>query len=141
LIAIFKSGRNRHRNNVDLGRHGRNRSNAWSYPSINSSGRTSEEGSLLALHPTVKPVALLADAIIDCTARNDLVLDAFLGSGSTVIAAQRSGRRCYGMELDPGYVDTAVRRWQNFTRAQARHAVSGRRFDDIAAERQQGHGK
>ncbi len=78
---------------------------------------------------------------MDCTARNDLVLDGFLGSGSTVIAAERTGRRCYGMELDPLYVDTAVRRWQNFTRAQSRHAVTGRLFDDIAAGREQNHGR
>ena len=81
---------------------------------------------MLALHPTVKPVALVADAILDCSARGEIVLDAFLGSGTTVIAAERTGRRCYGLEIDPLYVDTIVRRWQAFTGDSARHAASGR---------------
>jgi DNA modification methylase len=77
-------------------------------------------------------VALVADAILDCTACNDIVLDGFLGSGTTVIAAERTGRRCYGLELDPLYVDTAIRRWQVLTGGQAHHAVSGRGFDALA---------
>jgi DNA modification methylase len=88
----------------------------------------------LALHPTVKPVALVADAILDCTKPGDIVLDGFLGSGSTLIAAERTGRVCYGLELDPLYVDTIIRRWQALTGATARHAVSGRSFDDLARE-------
>jgi DNA modification methylase len=91
-------------------------------------------GNLLALHPTVKPVAMVADAILDCSARGEIVLDAFLGSGTTVIAAERTGRRCYGLELDPPYVDTAIRRWQAMTGGSARHAMSGRSFDDLARE-------
>ena len=91
-----------HRNNVQLGQFGRNRSNVWHYPGVNSFARCGEEGNLLALHPTVKPVAMVADAILDCSARGDIVLDAFLGSGTTLIAAERTGRRCYGLELDPG---------------------------------------
>ena len=79
----------------------------------------------------MKPVALVADAILDCSARGDIVLDAFLGSGTTVIAAERTGRRCYGLELDPAYVDTIVRRWQALTGGAARHAASGRTFDDL----------
>jgi DNA modification methylase len=134
LIAIFKSGHGPHRNNVRLGEYGRNRSNVWPYPSINSAGRAGEEGNLLALHPTVKPVALLADAMMDCTARGDIVLDGFLGSGSTVIAAERTGRRCHALELDALYVDIAVRRWQAYTRDHARHAVSGRLFDEMEME-------
>jgi DNA modification methylase len=134
LVFVFKTGRGRHRNNVQLGQFGRNRSNVWHYPGINSFSRKTEEGNLLALHPTVKPAALVADAILDCTARGDIVLDGFLGSGSTVIAAERSGRRCYGLELDPLYVDTIVRRWQALTHGTARHAVSGRSFDDLARE-------
>jgi DNA modification methylase len=85
----------------------------WHYPGANSLSRRGEEGNLLALHPTVKPVAMAADAILDCSARGDIVLDGFLGSGTTVIAAERAGRLCYGIELDPGYVDTIVRRWQS----------------------------
>ena len=91
-----------------------------------------EEGNLLALHPTVKPVAMVADAILDCSARGDIVLDGFLGSGTTVIAAERAGRRCYGLELDPLYVDTIVRRWQTLTGGSAIHLGSGRRFDELA---------
>jgi DNA modification methylase len=82
----------------------------------------------------VKPVALVADALLDCSARGDVVLDAFLGSGSTLIAAERTGRICYGIELDPLYVDTAIRRWQRHTGDHAIHAVSGKRFDDLANE-------
>jgi DNA modification methylase len=77
---------------------------------------------------------MVADAILDCSARSDIVLDAFLGSGTTVIAAERIGRRCYGLELDPAYVDTIVRRWQALTGGSARHAASGRNFDDLARE-------
>jgi DNA modification methylase len=134
LIFVFKHGRGRHRNNVQLGQYGRNRSNVWHYPGVNSFARNGEEGNLLALHPTVKPVALVADAIMDCTARGKVVLDAFLGSGTTVIAAERVGRRCYGLELDPLYVDTIVRRWQTFTGESACHASSGRLFNQREAE-------
>src|SRR5215469_15376511 len=98
------------------------------------SARCGEEGNLLALHPTVKPVAMVADAILDCLARGEIVLDAFLGSGMTVIAAERTGRRCRGIELDPAYIDTTIRRWQALTGGSACHAASGRRFDDLARE-------
>src|SRR5712671_4072252 len=134
LVFVFKQGRGSHRNNVQLGQFGRNRSNVWRYPGVNSFARCGEEGNLLALHPTVKPVAMVADAILDCSARGDIVLDAFLGSGTTVIAAERTGRRCFGLELDPLYVDTIVRRWQTFTRNDARHASSGQSFAEIEDE-------
>ena len=134
LVCVFKYGRNGHRNNIQLGQFGRNRSNVWHYPGANSFTRSSEEGNLLALHPTVKPVAMVADAILDCSARGDIVLDTFLGSGTTLVAAERTGRRCHGMELDPAYVDTSVRRWQKLTGGSARHAASGRSFDDLARE-------
>jgi DNA modification methylase len=134
LILLFKHGRAPHRNNVQLGRFGRNRSNVWHYPGVNSFARNGAEGNLLALHPTVKPVAMIADAILDCTTRGDIVLDAFLGSGTTLIAAERNGRRCYGLELDPAYVDTIIRRWQALTGGTAHHAASGRSFDDLARE-------
>jgi DNA modification methylase len=140
LIFVFKHGRRGHRNNVQLGRVGRNRSNVWQYPGVNSFARRGEEGNLLALHPTVKPVAMVADAILDCTARGDIVLDAFLGSGTTVIAAERTGRRCYGLELDRLYVDTIIRRWQALTRDDARHAANGRSFDDLAREAEAANG-
>ena len=134
FVVVFKHGRNEHRNNIQLGRFGRNRSNVWDYPGANSFSRRGEEGNLLALHPTVKPVAMVADAILDCSARGEIVLDAFLGSGTSLIAAERTGRRCYGVELDPAYVDTSVRRWQKLTGGSARHAASGRSFDDLARE-------
>src|SRR5262249_22474017 len=114
-VAVFKSGRTRHRNNIELGRHGRNRSNLWSYPAANNFGRAGDEGYLLGLHPTPKPVRLVHDAILDCSARGEIVLDSFLSSGTTLIAAERSGRRCFGIEIDPLYVDTIIRRYQNYT--------------------------
>jgi hypothetical protein len=133
LVFVFKHGRGGHRNNVQLGRFGRNRTNVWDYPGANSFVR-SGEGNLSALHPTVKPVAMVADAMLDCSARGDIVLDGFLGSGTTVIAAEHTGRRCYGLELDPGYVDTIIRRWQKLTGGSALHSATGRRFDDLADE-------
>ena len=135
LIGVFKNGKARHRNNVELGRHGRNRTNVWTYPGVTGFGRQNEEGILLSLHPTVKPVALVADAILDCSRRGDLVLDAFLGSGTTLIAAERTGRTCYGIELDPLYVDTIIRRWQAYAGEIARHAVSGQSFAELTEER------
>ncbi len=134
FVLVYRNGRNGHRNNVQLGRFGRNRTNVWHYPGINSFARCGEEGNLLALHPTVKPAAMIADAILDCSARGDIVLDSFLGSGTTVIAAEGTGRRCYGLELDPAYVDTIVRRWQARTAGNACHAMSGRSFDDLVRE-------
>jgi len=132
LVLVFKHGAGPHRNNVQLGRFGRNRSNVWNYPSPSAFGRSGEEGYLAALHPTVKPVQMVADAMLDCTARGDIVLDPFLGSGSTLIAAERVGRVCRGIELDPLYVDVAIRRWQQLTGDAAIHDASGKRFDDFA---------
>ena len=114
LVFVFRNGKGKHRNNIQLGQYGRNRTNVWEYAGINTLSKVGEEGNLLALHPTVKPVAMVADALLDCSAPGDIVLDAFLGSGSTVIAAERTGRLCYGIELDPIYVDTAIRRWQRW---------------------------
>ncbi|MFZ1011541.1 MAG: DNA methyltransferase [Candidatus Sulfotelmatobacter sp.] len=139
LVFIFKNGKDSHRNNVQLGQFGRYRTNVWNYPGANSFSRTTEEGNLLELHPTVKPVVLVADALMDCTARGDAVLDSFIGSGTTLIAAERTGRVCYGIELDPKYVDTAVRRWQAFTGLIVRHAVSGRTFNELEEEAANGH--
>jgi DNA modification methylase len=131
LVFVFRSGGKSNRNNVQLGRFGRNRTNVWVHPGANSFARAGEEGNLLELHPTVKPVALIADAIMDCTARGDIVLDPFLGSGTTVIASEKTGRSCRGLELDPRYVDVIVRRWQKFTGKRATHAETGKSFDDI----------
>jgi len=130
LVLVFKNGTGTHRNNVALGVNGRNRTNVWEYPGINTLAKQGDEGNLLALHPTVKPVRLVADAILDCTSRGDIVLDAFLGSGSTLIAAERMGRRCYGLELDPLYVDCAIRRWQQQTGRTAVHIQTQKPFND-----------
>lgn len=135
LICVFKNGKGKHRNNIQLGQYGRNRTNVWEYPAATTFSKSGEEGKLLALHPTVKPVALVADALLDCSVRGDIVLDTFLGSGTTLIAAERVGRLCYAMELDPLYVDTAVRSWQRYTGDHAVHAETGKRFDSVAADR------
>ncbi len=131
LVFVLKSGKDKHRNNIQLGQYGRYRTNVWQYPRVNPFSRQTEEGHLAVLHPTVKPVALVADAILDCTARGEIVLDCFLGSGTTLIAAERVGRICYGIELDPIYVDVAIRRWQAFTGQTATHAKSGRSFKEL----------
>src|SRR5712664_1378382 len=103
-------------------------------PASTRSAAPGPEGNLLALHPTVKPVALVADALRDCSSRGEIVLDAFLGSGTTLIAAERTGRNCRGLELDPAYVDTAIRRWQALTGQHARHAESGLMFNEAVTE-------
>ena len=132
LIGVFRVGEAPHLNNVELGRHGRSRSNVWHYAGVNSfrAGRMDE----LSVHPTVKPIALVADAMKDCTRRQDIVLDTFCGSGTTVLAAERVGRRAYGLELEPRYIDVAIRRWQAFTRRDAVHIETGQTFDERALE-------
>jgi DNA modification methylase len=132
LVGIFRVGQAPHLNNVELGRHGRSRSNVWHYAGVNSfrAGRMEE----LRSHPSAKPVALVADAIKDCTRRGDVVLDTFCGSGTTILAAERVGRHARALELEPRFVDVAIRRWQAFTRRDARHADSGLSFDEIASE-------
>jgi DNA modification methylase len=131
LIGVFRVGEAPHLNNVELGRHGRSRSNVWHYAGVNSfrAGRMEE----LRLHPTAKPVALVADAIKDCTRRGDVVLDIFCGAGTTLLACERIGRHARTLEVEPRFVDVAVRRWQTFTRRDAHHAESGLSFDEIAA--------
>jgi DNA modification methylase len=133
LILVFKNGTAAHINNIELGRFGRNRTNVWNYPGANSlrDGRRDE----LAMHPTTKPVAMVADAILDCSKRGGIVLDCFAGSGSTLIAAEKTGRRSYLMELDPAYVDVAIRRFEKLTGEQAIHADTRRKFADVQRER------
>jgi DNA modification methylase len=133
LVFIFKSGTAKHRNNIQLGQYGRYRTNVWEYPRVKFPAGDGEE-KLSGLHPTIKPAAMVADAILDSTSRNDIVLDPFLGSGTTLIAAERTGRICYGLELDPTYVDTAIRRWQAFTSQSAVHEKSGLSFDEHEKE-------
>ena len=133
FVGVFRVGQAPHLNNVALGRHGRSRSNVWHYAGVNSfrAGRMEE----LRSHPSAKPVALVADAIKDCTRRGDVVLDTFSGSGTTIMAAERVGRHARALEIEPRFVDVAIRRWQAFTRRDARHAESGLSFDEIAADR------
>ncbi|MEM6683800.1 MAG: DNA methyltransferase [Pseudomonadota bacterium] len=133
LVFVFKNGLNdpkaKHINNVALGKHGRNRTNVWDYAGVNSlrEGRLDE----LAMHPTVKPTQLIADAILDASPRNGHVLDPFAGSGSTILAADRTGRTAYAMELSPLYVDVAIKRFEAATGISAVHAASGLCFAEL----------
>ena len=135
LVFVLKNGRAAHVNNVALGRHGRHRSNVWSYAGANSFGRA--RGRDLAMHPTVKPVAMIADALRDASNRSDVVLDPFAGSGTLLIAAETTGRRARAVEIAPAYVDVTVRRWQALTGHKAMHEASGLAFDDLARQRRE----
>lgn len=130
FVVVFQVGKTPHLNNVQLGRHGRSRTNVWSYRGVNTfgAGRMDE----LRSHPTVKPISLVADAMRDCTRRRDIVLDTFSGSGTTIMAAERVGRRAYAMDVEPRFIDVAVRRWQAFTRKDAVDAETGKTFDQLA---------
>ena len=133
LVFVFGKPGAERVNNVQLGRFGCNRTNVWNYPGMNSFARRGRTRGL-DHHPTVKPIAMVADAILDVTRRGDIVLDPFCGSGTTILAAERTGRRAYAIELDPQYVDTAIERWQRMTGKTAIHA-SGKTFDEIRSER------
>lgn len=128
LVFIFKHGNNPHKNNVELGSHGRYRTNVWDYPGVNSFGGSRDK---LKLHPTVKPVEMVKDAILDVTNRGDIILDAFLGLGTTLIASEKSGRICYGIELEPLYIDTTIRRWQEITGKSAIHIPTGNSYREL----------
>jgi DNA modification methylase len=130
--GVFRVGAHPHRNNVELGRFGRNRSNVWTYPGVNTFGRGRLE--TLAAHPTVKPVALVADALLDCTARGDAVLDQFAGAGTTILAAEKVGRTPYAIEYEPRYVDVALKRWQRSTKMEA-SLEDGRGFQEVMEAR------
>ena len=133
LVGVFRVGETQHLNNIELGRHGRSRSNVWHYAGVNTfrAGRIDE----LSAHPTVKPVTMVADALKDCTKRGDIVLDTFSGAGTTILAAERVGRQAYAVELERRYVDVAIRRWQAFTRRDAVHIETGQTFDDVEQQR------
>ena len=133
LVLVYKHGTAPHVNNVNLGRDGRYRTNVWDYAGANAFGRTRDAD--LAAHPTVKPVALVADAIRDCSRRGDTVLDPFAGSGTILLAAERTGRRAAAIELDCHYVDAAVGRWERHTGKTARLAETGQTFAEVAADR------
>ncbi len=129
LVFAFKRGIAPHINNFELGQTGRYRTNVWEYPGVSNFGKGRDDA--LAMHPTVKPVALVADAIKDCSKRRQIVLDPFGGSGTTLIAAEQTGRRARLLELDPLYCDTIIRRWQALTGKHARRASDGVRFETV----------
>lgn len=129
LVFIFKHGTAKHINNIELGRHGRNRTNVWDYPGATSVGKSD-----LSLHPTVKPVTMIADAIMDVTKRGDIVLDPFSGSGSTLLAAEKTGRQARCIELDPYYVDVTIERFQAQTGIKAMRHPDGKSYDILKEE-------
>ena len=133
LVFVFKQGTAAHTNSFGLGETGRYRTNVWDYAGISSIGASRSDE--LAMHPTVKPVALIADAIRDCSRRGEIVLDGFGGSGSTLIAAEKTGRSARVVEYDPVYCDTIIRRWQDYTGKRARISGSNDCFEDVGDER------
>ncbi len=138
LVFVFKHGTDRHRNNFGLGEHGRMRSNVWSFPSARSLDAAEGDPAsreVLKLHPTIKPVRLIEEAILDCSRRGEIVLDPFLGSGSTLIACEKSKRACAGIELSPRYVDVAIHRWQQWTGKEAIHEQTGKTYSELAETR------
>lgn len=134
LCFIFKNGKDAHINNVKLGANGRYRTNVWQYAGVNAFGRHKAD---IKMHPTVKPVEMLKDAILDVTRRDDVVLDTFLGSGSTLIAAHQSKRVCYGVELEPLYVDTAIRRYKELFGVDAVRKSDGKTYSELLTEKRE----
>jgi len=135
LIFVFKIGDAPHINTFGLGDTGRYRTNVWDYAGVNTF--RSDREAELAMHPTVKPVALVADAIRDCSKRGDIVFDGFAGSGTTLIAAEKTGRQARLIEYDPRYCDTIVRRWQAYTGKQATLVATGEAFEDVEEVRRE----
>lgn len=133
LAFVFRKGKAQHRNNVELGRNGRYRTNVWEYAGMNAF--RSDRAESLGAHPTVKPVEMIRDAIMDVTKRGDIVLDTFLGSGTTLLAADDCGRRCYGVEIDPRYVEVAITRFAKKTDVPVVHVASGLTFDELTRQR------
>ena len=133
LFFVFAKAGAPTRNNVQLGRFGRSRSNVWQYPGAASLAKTAEEGNPLALHPTVKPLALICDILLDASVKGDIVVDPFCGSGTTIIAAEKLGRRARAIELDPLYCDTIIRRWQHWSGESAVRVADGISFDALEA--------
>jgi len=136
LVFVFKKGEAPHINNFELGQHGRYRTNVWTYSGVNTF--TGKGYELLALHPTVKPVSLMADALRDCSHRQGIILDPFAGSGTILIAAERTGRQARAIELDPQYVDVGVMRWKRVTGKEAVLEATGQTWDQVLASRLSG---
>jgi DNA modification methylase len=138
LLPLFKKGHASHVNNIDFGRRGRHRSNVWTYPGASSYGSDARRG--LRDHPTVKPVAMLRDALIDLSHRDEIILEPFGGSGSTLIACEKTGRVCRCIEIDPLYVDVIIRRYQKITGQKAVLEEAGETFDELENRaKQAGH--
>jgi DNA modification methylase len=137
LFFIFAKAGAPARNNVQLGRFGRSRTNVWQYPSAASLAKTAEEGNPLSFHPTVKPLALICDILLDSTIKGDIIADPFAGSGTTVIAAEKLGRKARAIELDPAYCDLIVRRWQHWTGEVAVRVADGVPFTALEEQVQQ----
>ena len=133
LVMVYTALGGRPTNNFGLGAKGRYRTNLWRYPGFSSFGRGRDDA--LAMHPTVKPVAMVADALMDCSNRGGIVLDPFGGSGTTMIAAERTGRRARLIEIDPLYCDLIVQRWQAFSGKSAWLAETNETFDEVMARR------
>ena len=133
FVFVYKKGKAAHLNTFELGQHGRTRTNVWNYPGANSfrAGRMDD----LRMHPTVKPLAMVVDAMKDCSQRGSIILDAFAGSGTTIVAAEQVGRRAFCIEIDPRHVEVAVRRWQKVTGKDAILESSGQTFDELEALR------
>lgn len=131
LIFVFKVGKEKHTNNFELGQHGRHRTNVWDYPMVLTFMHQADEGEgNTSMHPTVKPVSMISDACLDCSNPGETILDMFGGSGSTLIACEKTGRVARLMELDPKYCDVIVRRWQEWTGQEAVHST-GKTFDEM----------
>ena len=132
MVAVFKNGKEPHVNNIELGKHGRYRTNVWDYAGQTSIGE--RQGKELEMHPTPKPVEMIADAILDCSNRGQLILDPFGGSGSTLLAAEKTNRSARLIEIEPCYVDVSIRRWQKLTQQKAVLSSTGQSFDDIGQD-------
>src|SRR5690606_13483825 len=136
LVYVYKSGTAPHQNHINLGANGRYRTNVWTYAGANTFPKKGEERDLLQLHPTVKPVRLIADILLDASSPRDVVLDAFAGSGTIFLAAERTGRIAHGIDIDPQYVDVAIRRWERATGRPARHTTLPLTFAEVQEMRE-----
>ena len=117
LVFVFQNGIGKYINNVELGKHGRNRTNVWDFKGVHVTNPENKDD--LKFHPTVKPVKMLQEIVLDCTHRGDIVLDSFVGSGSTILACEETDRCCYAMEIEPHYCDIAIYRWETLTKKKA----------------------
>lgn len=135
LCFVYKNGDAPNVNNVQLGKYGRYRTNVWNYAGVNAFGAHRDD---LKMHPTVKPIEMIRDAILDVTNLHDIVLDSFLGSGSTLIACEQIERTCFGIELEPKYIDTTIRRFQNLFGIDAVNISNGKTYNELLQEKKDG---